>query len=83
MWIKSEVGALINIGMCVTIFVERSKALNPNGVLVDMGGVISSYGSGGVKCLITTYNKESEAVKTIERIEKAIKSGETFLDLSK
>jgi hypothetical protein len=82
-WIKSEVGALINIGMCVSIFVERSKARNLNGELVDLGGVISSYGSGGVKCLITTYNKEAEAVKIIERIEKALKAGETLLDLSK
>lgn len=83
MWIKSEVGSLVNIGMCQAIIVERSKARNPNGVLFDMGGIIHSYGSGGARYLITTYNKEAEAVKIIERIEKAIKEGETLLDLSK
>jgi hypothetical protein len=84
MWIKNELGALVNIGRCEGIVVDRSTTSNPNGEIVDMGGIIRSYGSGGrVKWLITTYKKEADAEKIIERIEKALKAGETLLDLSK
>jgi hypothetical protein len=83
MWIKNEIGDIINIGRCEAIIVDRSTARNPNGEIADMGGVIRSYCSGGDRYLITTYNREAEAEKTIERIEKALKAGETFFDLTK
>ena len=75
MWIKNQIGDLINIGRCEGILMEEFQ----NGGNTEF--VIRAFCSGGDRYLISSQAETPEAEKIIERIAKAIKSGESLLDL--